>query len=261
MSQSLELNIKTTSDVPQAMDRAKSATSSFGKQVEDIQKKFSNVFKDAVFSFAAPLVIINKIMGEIEASIQRSREIARKGFEDIASGENKLADARETRMARFIKAQQDAEDYQNQTEAGRAESAGRFVDKNQMDFLLNKPVSFFAALMGELGIGKGFGYSFVQQAAMERFEAKNPRDPAAEAKAAAEELAKKPVSTYSAPQGVNAVVGMGNNAALDAMTAQLEEQRKQTMLLEQIANGQSYTPPDFTKPSVAAPSRSYLLTK
>lgn len=261
MAQSLELNIKTTSNVPQAMDKAKSATVSFSKQLEDIQKKFSTAFKDAVFSFAAPLVIINKIMGEIEASIQKSREIARKGFEDIASGENKLADARETRMARFIKAQQDAEDYQNQTAAGRAESAGRFVDKNQMDFLLNKPVSFFAALMGELGIGKGFGYNFVQQAAMERFEAKNPRDPAAEAAAAAAEAAKRPTSNFTAPQGVNAVVGMGNNAAMDAMNAQLEEQRKQTMLLSQIAGSQSFTPPDFTKPTVAAPSRSYLLTK
>ena len=236
MAQSLELNIKTTSEVPQAMEKAKSATVSFAKQVEDIQKKFSTAFKDAVFSFAAPLVIINKIMGEIEASMQKSRELARQGFEEIASGENKLADARETRMARFIKAQQDEQDYLNKTEAGKAESAGRFVDKNQMDFLINKPVSFFAALAGELGIGKGFGYGFVQEAALERFEALNPRDPKKEAEDAAK--AAQAVATpgsFKSPEGFSNVIGVGANPVLESMTAQLEEQRKQTELLTMIA--------------------------
>jgi len=51
MAQDLTVNIKTTSDVPQAMDKAKSATVSFGKQVEDIQKKFSTAFKDIAFAF------------------------------------------------------------------------------------------------------------------------------------------------------------------------------------------------------------------
>jgi hypothetical protein len=260
MAQDLTVNIKTSSDVPKAMDKAKEATVSFSKQLEDIQKKFSTAFKDAVFSFAAPLVIINKIMGEIESAMQRSREIARKGFEDIASGENKLADARETRMARFIKAQQDEQDYIKQTEAGRAESAGRFVDKNQMDFLLNKPVSFFAALMGELGIGKGFGYSFVQQAAMERFEAKNPVDPKAEAAAAAEAAAKAKPGSFKGPEGFSNVVGVGPNPVIEAMTQQLEEQKKQTALLERIAGDSLAIPPDFTK-SNATPSRASMLTQ
>jgi hypothetical protein len=265
MAQSLELNIKTTSDVPQAMDKAKAATVSFGKQVEDIQKKFSTAFKDAVFTFAAPLVIINKIMGDIEASMQRSREISRKGFEEIASGENKLADARETRMARFIKAQQDQQDYQEQTAAGKAESAARFVDKNQMDFLLNKPVSFFAALMGELNFGKGFGYNFVQQAALERFEAKNPVDSRAQAasaaSAAAVEAAKAKPTTFKGPEGFSNVVGVGANPVMEAMNAQLEEQRKQTALLERMANaGFSSADGWMTAPaSVAAPSRAALL--
>ena len=249
MAQSLEVNIKTTSDVPKAMDKAKEATVSFGKQLEDIQKKFSTAFKDAVFSFAAPLVIINKIMGEIEASIQKSRELARRGFEEIAAGENKMADARETRMARFIKAQQDAEDFQNRTEAGRAESAGRFVDKNQLDFLLNKPVSFFAALMGELGIGKGFGYNFVQQAALERFEAKNPRDPAAEAAAAAEAAKKTKPADFKGPEGFGNVIGVGPNPVMEAMNVQNEELKKQTSLLQTLVDRNPFISTDFTKTS------------
>jgi hypothetical protein len=254
MAQSLEVNIKTTSEVPQAMEKAKQATVSFGKQLEDIQKKFSTAFKDAVFSFAAPLVIMNKILGEIESSIQRSREIARKGFEDIASGENKLADEREKRMARFIKSQQDAKDYQEMTAAGRAESAGRFVDQNQMDFLLNKPVSFFAALMGELGIGKGFGYNFVQQAAMERFEAKNPIDPKAEAAAAAAAAAKNKPADFKGPEGFGNVIGVGPNPVLEAMNSQLDEARKTNALLEKIAGD-----PGATSWMNSTPSRAALL--
>lgn len=60
MAQSLELNIKTTSDVPQAMDKAKKATDGFGKQVDDIQKKFSTAFKDIALGFVAPIILLNK---------------------------------------------------------------------------------------------------------------------------------------------------------------------------------------------------------
>ena len=53
-----------------------------------------------------------------------------------------------------------------------------------------------------------------------------------------------------------------NNAAMQAMLDQLEEQRKQTALLEQIAQSGGNLPSDFTKPTAtAAPSRSYLLKK
>jgi hypothetical protein len=73
MAQSLELNIKTTSDVPKAMDKAKSATVSFGKQVEDIQKKFSTGFKDIFLGFTAPMVLLQSAISYISASIDESQ--------------------------------------------------------------------------------------------------------------------------------------------------------------------------------------------
>jgi hypothetical protein len=57
----------------------------------------------------------------------------------------------------------------------------------------------------------------------------------------------KTATNFKGPEGVNAVVGMGNNAAMDAMNAQLEENRKQTALLQQIAQGGGNVPTDFTK--------------
>jgi hypothetical protein len=68
-------------------------------------------------------------------------------------------------------------------------------------------------------------------------------------------------TTFQSPAGVNAVVGMGNNAAMQAMLDQLEEQRKQTALLQQIASSGGDLPADFTKPTSAAPSRSAYLRK
>ena len=72
MAQSLELNIKTTSDVPQAMDKAKTATVSFGRQVEDIQRKFSTAFKDIALGFVAPMVIFQNIISSIKDDIEKA---------------------------------------------------------------------------------------------------------------------------------------------------------------------------------------------
>ena len=50
------------------------------------------------------------------------------------------------------------------------------------------------------------------------------------------ELDSKPTS-FKGPEGFSNVVGVGANPVMEAMTAQLEEQRKQTALLERIAAG------------------------
>lgn len=70
--------------------------------------------------------------------------------------------------------------------------------------------------------------------------------------------------SFQGPQGVNAVVGMGNNAAMQAQLDQLEESRKQTSLLQNLVERNPFLSTDFTKPadtSVNAPSRSAYLNK
>lgn len=234
------------------MDKAKAATSSFEKQVEDINKKLTTSFKDIFLSFAAPLVLLNRIIGEIDASIQKSRENMKKGMEDIASGDNKAATEQERVMARFLKERQQSQQAATETAAGREAIAGQYVDQNQLDFLINKPISFFTALMGEMGIGKGFGYEFVQQAAAERFSANNPEEikaqAEADAKAAEAEAMKRNSTSFKSPEGFSNVVGVGSNPVIEAMTLQLEESRKQTALLEAISQGDSGgVPVDYTK--------------
>ena len=59
--------------------------------------------------------------------------------------------------------------------------------------------------------------------------------------------------TFGGAEGFSNVVGVGANPVLTAISAQLDEQRKQTAILQQIAMSGSYTPPDFTKTETGNP--------
>ena len=93
MAQDLTVNIKTTSDVPQAMDRAKSATVGFGKQVEDIQKKFSMAFKDVFLSFLGPLALLGVAMNYIGKLIDDNRKKHEDANQAAIAGTNELMSA------------------------------------------------------------------------------------------------------------------------------------------------------------------------
>jgi hypothetical protein len=248
MSEVVKFSINGDTNAEQVTDKVKKSVSNLEKNIQGIEARFKSFGKDLFLSMAAPMVILNKIINEIDASIAKSREQAKKGFEEIAAGENKVATEREVRMARFVKMQADKKEEEATTAAGRAEAAGRYVDENQMDFLLNKPAAFFAALMGEMGIGKGFGYEFVQKAALERFEANTTPE---QKKAAEEELKlQNAPTTFKSPEGFSNVVGVGASPMLEAMTQQLEQAKLQTLYLQQIASGSGGgNPPDFSKTS------------
>ena len=52
---------------------------------------------------------------------------------------------------------------------------------------------------------------------------------------------------FKGPEGFGNVIGVGPNPVMEAMNAQLEEQQKQTALLEKIANPAGGVQTDFTK--------------
>jgi hypothetical protein len=123
MAQSLEVNIKTTSDVPQAMDKAKSATVSFSKQVEDIQKKFSTAFKDIFLGFTAPMVLLQSTISYISAAIEKAKQDAKDGLELLSKGESKFGTEEEKSAATYFKRKKQLDEERRLVEAGRAEIA------------------------------------------------------------------------------------------------------------------------------------------
>jgi hypothetical protein len=264
MAQDLTVNIKTTSDVPQAMDKAKAATVGFGKQVDDIGRKFSTAFKDIALGFVAPLILLNKAISMISDSIEKSKQDIKDLRDFAATSESKFLDPK-TKYLANLRVSTDRE----RMERGMAPKA---TTEEYAYFLQNDPRS--KEVLKEAGLGANLkalvaGVFSSGDEGAARSLASNPEiktaiDRVIE-KAAAEAATKGPdgqkATTFQSPAGFNAVVGMGNNAAMQAQLDQLEEQRKQTALLQQIAASGGDIPADFTKPTSAAPSRSAYLRK
>ena len=254
MAQSLELNIKTTSDVPKAMDKAKSATVSFGKQVEDIQKKFSTGFKDIFLGFTAPMVLLQSAISYISASIEKAKQDAKEGLALLATGESRFSSSEESRAAAFFKRKKELEDEKKLVDAGKSEVT-RQILKNEggmfKDFEL--PEQFQRQLRAGVSMDTLSQDKEVQRLAMEYF---NKTD---EGRKLLESLGpdKAPggkAADFKGPEGFGNVIGVGPNPVLEAQAAQLEETRKTNALLEKIAGD-----PGATSWMNSTPSRAALL--
>jgi hypothetical protein len=255
MAQSLEVNIKTTSDVPKAMDKAKSATVSFSKQVEDIQKKFSTAFKDIFLGFTAPMILLQGAMSYISGAIEKAKQDAKDGLDLIAKGETKFATSEEQKAAAFFKRRAELKEEQRLAEEGRAEITKQVLTSAEFkDFVL--PDQFKRRLAGGESISSIARDKGLQQDALEFY--KNT----AEGRKITEgmDMSKTPANSgsFKGPEGFSNVVGVGANPVMEAMNQQLEEQRKQTNLLQSLVDRNPFGGSDFTKPS-STPSRAALL--
>jgi len=246
MAQDLTVNIKTTSDVPQAMEKAKTATVSFSKQVEDIQKKFSTAFKDIFLGFTAPMILVQGAISFISKSIEEAKRNAKEGLDLLATGESRFNTTEESRAAAFFKRKKELEDEKKLVEAGKSEVT-RQILKNEggmfKDFEL--PEQFQRQLRAGVSMDTLSQDKEVQRLAMEYF------NKTAEGRKLLESLGPDKAAKsadFKSPEGFGNVVGVGANPVMEAMNAQLEEAKKQTELLGRIAaTGPSGIPLDFTK--------------
>jgi hypothetical protein len=245
--QELGLRLKTDSDVPAAMGKAQSAVVSFDKQVQDVQKKFSTAFKDIFLGFTAPMVIIQSAIQMISSAIDKAKQDAKEGLDLIAKGETVFATTDEAKMARFLKAKEATEKEAEQVEAGRRKMTETFLtetvtgkkilqeerEKQGPDAYVNPKVLSMVkdyqdmALQAFLNSEEGKKYAHIFEAEQNQLKA----------------------GTFKGPEGFSNVVGVGANPVMEAMAEQLEEQRKQTALLEKIASPEGGVPKDFTKDS------------
>ena len=256
--QELGLRLKTTSDVPEAMGKAKSATVSFGKQVEDIQKKFSTAFKDIFLGFTAPMILIQSAISYISAQMEQARRDAKEGLDLIAQGETKFATSQEARTAAFFKRRKELEEERRLVEAGRASLTEQILNDPE----LAKGLVLPPRIMQRLQAGES-----VKGVSKDPELGRMSMDYLSQTEKGRKILSEgtpiesgKQATKFEGLQGFSNVVGVGKNAALEVITAQLEEQRKQTALLQQIASPVGVVPQDFTKENgVSAPSRAGLL--
>jgi hypothetical protein len=289
MAQDLTVNIKTTSDVPQAMDKAKAATVGFGKQVDDIGKKFSMAFKDIAFAFVAPLVLLNSTISFISGAIAKAAQDAKDAMAFAERGESKylrpgtVASARELSgrrqdvldraqaklAAETVAREQGGEGagFFSISENERArfqymkESTGMFdfVRRAGKTFLMNAKLSDYAKDPEIQDI--------LERRAIERTPYQpDPVAAKAKASAAAKDLADlKAFAGKNKPgeiTGYGNVIGVGSNIAIEMAQMQIDELKRHTELLQMIATKESVAAVDFSKgdKSTAAPSRAKLLS-
>ena len=258
MAQDLTVNIKTTSDVPQAMDKAKAATVSFGKQVDDIGRKFSMAFKDIAFAFVAPLVLLNSAINFISASIEKRKQDIKEAYDFALKAESKYLESETVVLAKTRAAkEQDAKDREMAKTAKLTEYT-KFLEQPGMRDKVAEEIGGFRGFRIKTGIDANSPEAMAQTADVQAVISQMIA-PMVEQSKKANDIQKEPKgsTTFKGPEGFSNVVGVGANPVMEAMTMQLEESRKQTALLEQIASPNGGVPADFTKSST--PSRAALL--
>ena len=259
MAQSLEVNIKTTSDVPQAMDKAKAAVGGFGSQVEGISKKFGNSFKDIFLSFLGPMAILTTVLafiGKMIADNQRKQQEANQAAID---GTNNLMSAEDNYYAKKrANEKQSAEDAEK-AKIQRIETTRNFINEDPrggqvfQDYMNRKIGDKRTTEQGFPRRSYNTALDKEVQDVVQNILAKDiANNPAAKA-------APTGPTSFKTPEGFGNIVGVGANPVMEAMTLQLEEARKQTILLESLNNKSpgGGVPVDFTKPQpLNAASRS-----
>mgnify|MGYP007073083770 CR=1 FL=1 len=246
MAQDLTVNIKTTSDVPQAMDRAKGATVSFGKQVEDIQKKFSTAFKDIFLGFTAPMILLQSAISYISASMEQARRDAKEGLDLIAQGETKFATSQEAKTAAFFKRRKELEEEKRLVEQGRASLTEQILTDPELGKGFVPPQRIMQRLQsGESikGVSKDpelgrMAMDFLQQTEKGR-----------KILAEATPIEASKQANFKGPEGFSNVDGVGANPVMEAMAEQTELARQQLAELQKLNAKGNDTQIDFTKDS------------
>jgi hypothetical protein len=231
------------------MDKAKSATVSFGKQVEDIQKKFSTAFKDVFLSFLGPMALLGVALNYISKLIednQRKREEANQAAID---GTNELMSAEDRYWARKQDREKKTQEKVEQSKMTREEVTEEFLSKDPRGKQLWKDIQE--------------GKNTIKPFTASWRAIKDPEVQAAVQALLAEDAKKNPQlgtptgekKDFKGPEGFGNVIGVGPNPVMEAMASQLEEQKKQTALLEKIAGD-----PGATSWMNSTPSRAAMLT-
>jgi hypothetical protein len=257
MAQSLELNIKTTSDVPQAMNKAKTAVAGFDKQLQDIRNKFGTSFKDIFLSALGPMALVASaaaLIGKLIADNQKKQEEANRA---AIEGTNKLMSAEDRYYANKRENEKKAQ--------AEVEQANLSREQITLDFLKNDPrgkqivkENRFGPFDPRRGTMREEPFLAEQKRIQDLVQAMIASDiktnAALNVQAGNPGSAQSSAGSFKGPEGFGNVIGVGANPVLEAQAAQLEETRKTNALLEKIAGD-----PGATSWMNSTPSRAALL--
>jgi len=245
MAQDLTVNIKTTSDVPQAMDKAKAAAGSFNKQVQDIGMKFKTAFKDIALGFVAPMIILQGAISAISSAIAKAKQDAKDGLDLLAKGETVYASSEEKKMAAFFKAKKEREAEEKMAKEGKRAIAGQFImTKEGVEIAKQLGEERGAPITDELDMLMMPQDPEFQKRALKAFlesEEGKAYKPIFEDKAGKD-------AAFKGPEGFGSVIGVGANPVIEAMTRQTEVLEEIKAVLESQRSSGGVPAPFTEKP-------------
>lgn len=242
--QELGIKMKTTSDVPEAMGKAKKATEGFAKQVEDIQKKFSTAFKDIALGFIAPMVIVQNILSMIKSDIEKAKQDAKDGLDLIAKGDTQFATSQQKRQASFVQYRIAQQEEEQKVRLGAQKIYEEFLNTREGQGIYQKYLPQFSGPEGEATM---FTISEMAQTQKVRDEIEAWFKANQDKLIVPGDAQKTKAADFKGPEGFGNVIGVGPNPVIEAMNAQLEEQQKQTALLQNLVDRNPFVTEDFTK--------------
>jgi hypothetical protein len=240
MAQDLTVNIKTTSDVPQAMDKAKQATTGFGKQVEDIQKKFSTSFKDIFLSFLGPMALLGAaigFIGKIIADNQKKQEDANQAAID---GTNALMSAEDKYWANKKNNEKKAAQDTEAAKIQRIKTTEEFLETDAADEIVSREMKKRGVVIESSFIRGQIALDPKIQNEVQGLIAK-------ESKATGLTPSANVTKDFKGPEGFGNVIGVGPNPVMEAMARQNEIALAQLAELQKISGSTPAGQGDFTK--------------
>jgi len=245
--QDLGLNIKTTSDVPQAMDKAKAAVTGFDKQLQDIRTKFGTSFKDIFLSALGPMALVasaTALIGKLISDNQKRQEEANQA---AIEGTNKLMSAEDRYYANKRNNEKKAKAEVEQANLTREEVTFDFLkrDPRGKKIMEENKLSPFDPRRGIVHEPTRLSQIKEIQDLVQAMIASDMKTNAALGVQA--DKADEKAANFKGPEGLSNVIGVGPNPVLDNLTRQLDIQEQILEHIKETRPRLGASDIDFTK--------------
>lgn len=250
---SVTYDIKGTSDVQEQTDKAKKSMGQMENAIEGLNKKMSNWGKDLVLSYIAPMVLLNKAIDYIAQKIEEQRAAVKEAMEFAKKGDSAYLSPETVYLARKFAEDERIKKEKEMAKTSKEETTSKYIEeggRERRDKIMNSlPMGRMLRL--QLGLDANSAEAMGKEKDVQRVVDNMIAGDMAKAQV------KQNQTGYDNIGVQNAVFGMGTSPLIGAMNEQLEQQRRQTALLERIADNQPITAgdDDYTK-SLKNPSRS-----
>lgn len=234
----VEWGLEGQTNVDQVVDKTTKGLNTVEKNSKRVSDAFGMSMSSIFLRFLGPMALLQAAISWVSTAIDESKQKAKDAMDLAVKGESMAVKAETSYLARKYAAEDQNKKEQELSQEADVATTQRYIEENGTK-VMNK--------MGVMGWLK-YGLSSYGYAAKQEDVQKAVRDLAAEEmKNGGAGLLDAKGKDFKAPEGFGNVIGVGANPVLEAMTSQLEETRRQTELLDQIANQAGGGSTDFTK--------------